>query len=522
MFSSTVHRYIFLFGIMTVLVGLSLGAIFISFGTIIVSANWFLEGNFLNKFNKLKSSGLLWIFLCFYLLHVLAMLWTEDKSYGGNDLKIKLPLLAFPIVFCTTEKLTVSEFRKTLVIYVSGILLATLWSMLFYLDLKKADLNDIRGISRFFSHIRFSMNVVFGIFISIWLFYTSSKQVEKILFILLTLWLIIFLFILSSLTGIVLFIIISLICSIYFSFRQKNNLIKAACLILITTTLAVPTIFLVKTYRYFFPVAENEKIKLETWTPAGDLYYHDKDMSRENGYFVWKHISYPELEKSWNRKSKFNFDGEDSKGNFLKFTLIRYMASKGLKKDSLGFTKLVPEDIRNIEQGFPNYKLVKASSLEKRMYEVMWELDDFYANGHVKNHSIMVRALYWKTAWEIIKENPIFGVGTGDIQSAFEARYQRGDILSKKEDMRRSHNQFLEIWAALGIIGILSLLLICLYPFLNFTSLHPLSFLISLILFLSMFTEDTLETQAGVTLFAFFIPFFSFMVQSDSSAEITS
>ncbi|MFN6037500.1 MAG: O-antigen ligase family protein [Bacteroidota bacterium] len=504
---------------LTIATGLSLGAIFISLGIIIVTANWFLEGNFNYKFQQLKSCKLLWVFLAFYLMHVLAMLWSDDIEFGCKDLKIKLPLLGLPIVFASTPKLKKNEFETLMKFYLAGIISASLWSMAFYMGWKETDLNDIRGISRFFSHIRFSLNIVFGIFISAWFLVGQNKIIEKLIFILSGIWLIIFLFILSSLTGIILLIMISIIFTFYFTFKQKNRNKKILFSISILIITLLPSIYLYEVYNNFFPETEHKNSKLEKLTPSGDLYFHDKDLSRENGYFVWRNICYPELEKSWNKKSKMDFEGLDKKGNSLKFTIIRYITSLGLKKDSLGFSKLKLDDIANIESGIPNFKLANASSLDKRIYEMLWEVNDFFENGHLKNHSLMVRAIYWKTAIDIIKSSPIFGAGTGDIQKEFEKRYSQGNVLEKKEDMRRSHNQYLEIWASLGIFGLILLVIISTNTIFNWKKYHPLSLPISLILVLSMLTEDTLETQAGVSMYALFIKMLIFSVPQESSTE---
>ena len=520
--SPAIHRSLFVFGVSLIAVGLSVGAVFLSLGIVIVSANWMLEGNFPEKINTVKTNKILWAFLLFYFLHLLGMMWSEEMSYGANDLKIKLPLLALPLVFATTPGLSEKEIKKILLIYIGGILLATLWSMVFYFEWKKAEVNNVRDISRFYSHIRFSMNIVFGVFVCAWLMMQSEMKIRKLFLLIIGIWFIFFLFILSSLTGIVMLILLSLVYIIYFALQQKNTVARTAYFMIILLVIGLPIFFIGKTYQYFFPITEKANEKLEQWTPAGDLYFHDKDLSRENGYFVWRHISYPELEQSWNKKSELKFDGPDKKGNPLRFTLLRYMTSLGLRKDSLGFTFLKKTDIQNVEEGIPNYKLAEATALQKRMYDMLWELNDYLENGHLKNHSVMIRVLYWRTSWDIIKNNPITGVGTGDIQHEFEKRYLKGGILRQKEEMRRSHNQFLEIWATLGFTGLLLLLIIVFIPVYLHRKYHPLLLPVALITAFSMFTEDTLETQAGVSLFAFFIPLFLFVVHKDSKADITS
>ncbi len=81
-----------------------------------------------------------------------------------------------------------------------------------------------------------------------------------------------------------------------------------------------------------------------------------------------------------------------------------------------------------------------------------------------------------------------------------------------KEWRLRSHNQFLAIGTAFGITGLLFFLFTLLYPLLKHKKYNSYLYLMFFtIAFLSMFTEDTLESQAGVTFFAFFNCFFLFL-----------
>jgi hypothetical protein len=75
----------------------------------------------------------------------------------------------------------------------------------------------------------------------------------------------------------------------------------------------------------------------------------------------------------------------------------------------------------------------------------------------------------------------------------------------------RSHNQFLAIGTAFGIIGLIWFLIALFYPlFLKEYRIDYFYFLFIVIAVLSMLTEDTLESQAGVTFFAFFNSLFLF------------
>ena len=74
----------------------------------------------------------------------------------------------------------------------------------------------------------------------------------------------------------------------------------------------------------------------------------------------------------------------------------------------------------------------------------------------------------------------------------------------------RSHNQYLAITVAFGIVGLLWYLFSLLYPLSVKDNRNYLYLVFLFILLFSMLTEDTLETQIGVTLFAFFNSFLVF------------
>lgn len=73
----------------------------------------------------------------------------------------------------------------------------------------------------------------------------------------------------------------------------------------------------------------------------------------------------------------------------------------------------------------------------------------------------------------------------------------------------RSHNQYLSIGVAFGIVGLIWFLITLFYPmFLQGKNVDYLYVTFLLIAVISFLTEDTLETQAGVTFYAFFNSFF--------------
>ena len=117
----------------------------------------------------------------------------------------------------------------------------------------------------------------------------------------------------------------------------------------------------------------------------------------------------------------------------------------------------------------------------------------------------MQRLEFWKTAIRIIQQNILFGVGTGDVQHAFDDQYKKDNSKLQMENRLRAHNSFLTAWVTHGILG---LLLFCTLIWVYFyTNMKQQRFLAVAFIFVATLTfllEDTLETQMGVSFFAFF------------------
>ena len=66
--------------------------------------------------------------------------------------------------------------------------------------------------------------------------------------------------------------------------------------------------------------------------------------------------------------------------------------------------------------------------------------------------SVSERFLMWQSAFDMIKDNPILGVGFGN----FEQKYQREYILPEARErwQGHAHNTYLQLWAETGLIGL--------------------------------------------------------------------
>ena len=125
-----------------------------------------------------------------------------------------------------------------------------------------------------------------------------------------------------------------------------------------------------------FYTPTTERTEVPKFTANGNPYYNDPDSRLiENGNLIYADICEKELYSSWSLRSKMNLSKTDEKGQSLLHTLIRYLSSKGLRKDAEGVAALSDEDIINIENGKTNYRFAGHRSLNQRIYNIIWQID---------------------------------------------------------------------------------------------------------------------------------------------------
>jgi O-antigen ligase len=112
----------------------------------------------------------------------------------------------------------------------------------------------------------------------------------------------------------------------------------------------------------------------------------------------------------------------------------------------------------------------------------------------------------WSAGLNIVRNNPVFGIGTGAIQAELDKEYLRmGDEnLLKVKDLN-THNQFIETAAENGIISFILFILIFCSMFIISSSTRNILYLMFIIIILVSFTfEAMLNRLAGLLFFGFF------------------
>ena len=125
----------------------------------------------------------------------------------------------------------------------------------------------------------------------------------------------------------------------------------------------------------------------------------------------------------------------------------------------------------------------------------------------VKN-TVEQRAMINLSSLAIIKENPLLGVGTGDYLNALLSKYDKFNFIAGKKEHFNAHNQYLEDFIKVGILGFLAIISLV-FTILKLANKNK-SFMLYCafaVAFMFLF-ESFLDRHHGTVFIAFFIPFF--------------
>lgn len=127
-------------------------------------------------------------------------------------------------------------------------------------------------------------------------------------------------------------------------------------------------------------------------------------------------------------------------------------------------------------------------------------VDEIGFNGIDKIDSRFER---WNYSYELFCENPIFGVGSGDIEVYRLLKYRKnGDMYAYKENYN-AHNQLLEFLSSQGLIGGFSYLLCFIYiVYLSIQSKNKFYLFTIVGIFVCCLTESMFRRSWGVICFS--------------------
>ena len=108
------------------------------------------------------------------------------------------------------------------------------------------------------------------------------------------------------------------------------------------------------------------------------------------------------------------------------------------------------------DESVANYNNWKHPGLHTRLSVAIYEINRYRRNHDPNGGSLSQRLEYTKTSLYLIRQHPVFGVGTGDVPDAFRQAYDELQSPLLPQFRHRAHNQYLAITIGFGIVGLIS------------------------------------------------------------------
>jgi O-antigen ligase len=147
-----------------------------------------------------------------------------------------------------------------------------------------------------------------------------------------------------------------------------------------------------------------------------------------------------------------------------------------------------------------------SDSLKNRLINTGEDLKVVMTLDNPNEQSLATRVEAWRISLILIKENPITGIGLGDVESRMWAKYPEANTRLQPRNYKKPHNQFLETALQGGIFAFIFLTLIFFVYYRN----NKRFLLVKSFLFLFIFSfifESMLERQVSTVAFGFFLAF---------------
>lgn len=142
-------------------------------------------------------------------------------------------------------------------------------------------------------------------------------------------------------------------------------------------------------------------------------------------------------------------------------------------------------------------------SFKGKIDYAFWDFK-MYQAGKGQEYSDANRLISLEVGLKIGHANPILGVGAGNLKQAVKKVYSTDYPQAKKQIM--PHNQFLSVYAGMGIVGLFLFLGAFFFPlFYKNNYRQPIFLAFHVIVFFSFMMENTIENAMGIAFYTFFL-----------------
>lgn len=479
-----------------------------SLGQFLMAGSWLLCADLPGRLRKAIHSPFLWLVTGLFFLHLLGLWNTEDFTYAMKDIRVKLPLLLMPLMFAAGPELTAKEYRYVFYGLLTGVLISTGYGFAMAAGWTEQTAKDYRDYSHFISHIRLGLLIDFCI---VWLVLhraTDPLPGRWLITAIWLAWMTLFLLLIQSITGLLILTITGLVLLILLAMKNKQPAIRWMAAGVLLLAMAAGGWM----YKYIFVDAihyvDYQPYPSSHKTSRGGTYTCDfARQDLESGRLVWENYCDTEMDTAWQARTGKSIWENNAHHQMYLVILIRYLTNAGHTKDYEGVMALTDTDIRNILNGKTSpFVQSRNTNPLQRLDDLALEYRIWYYSGWANGQSMVQRFEYLKAGKYILSQHLLSGVGTGDLPHAYDQAYRELNSSLKPEWRLRAHNQYLSFGIAFGLPGMFYLFFVLIWLMRTaWKTKHHLLVAFLLIAGISFLSEDTLETQAGVTFFAFIL-----------------
>jgi O-antigen ligase len=466
------------------------------------------EDNLKNKIRRVKERRILLFISSVFLIYLLSGIIFGNFNNAVYDLKKNLFFLVIPLAFMAGKEITTRQKQQLFIVFSMAVMAASLFAVYQWIITFYAGATDVRGIS-LISHIRFSFQVILSFWFCALIIIKNYNVISKttlIMLFVISLYFLAFVLFQQSLTGLYT-LTASILFFIFYAIIKSPEKYKPFLFVSALLLLLIPVLYISWAVSRFYDIEEADVNSIEKTTALGNAYNHYfDDPLVENGRYVYLYVCEEEMREAWNKRSECKYDSAGQNGFPLHATLMRYLTSKGLRKDAEGVEALTDKDVCNIENGISNVIFKdKKFSLYPRIYQTIWEYYVYSKTGYANEQSLSQRIEFAKAAFTIINKNFWFGVGTGNWKDEFNEAYHENSSKLAEKYYSSAHNQYLNYFVKFGITGLAMILFFIVYPVIQTGRYRDIYFLIFLIaMFFANFSDSNLESHMGGSFFVFF------------------
>lgn len=187
-----------------------------------------LDGNFKQKWVDFKSNKAYLAVTSLFFIIAFSGLYSELTSFYWDRVRVALPFLILPIAFSSLPKLTKKQFQQFYYFLITTVFIVSVYTFINYLSnyaFLNEQLNHGRPIPTPIHHIRYSLLIAFTIIIGCWLIINKvilRYKWERFVIIGMTIFLFVWLHILSVRSGIAVLYVTLFLLSLQYVFKTKR------------------------------------------------------------------------------------------------------------------------------------------------------------------------------------------------------------------------------------------------------------------------------------------------------------